>query len=238
MKRLLIILLSVFMLMLSNSCDELEKDNDSDPNVIGGNTDVGIGQVGNTISNGRIYVGNNSIDFPAEAKVTKNEGGIATLNLKANILDLKNSNIYRMYKDQYNLDDLLNRIPSQYLDNEGNLDAEVAVKITSEGIQDFVNRDGKAHTIVKFDAKVGDEYKLTKSNGHVLTRKVTERSDEDDFPYGFYYIKTITVEQPSAYPGVQKFTYKANHRFGIVHVEALLDDGSKVSTYIYSQNEM
>lgn len=77
---------------------------------------------------------------------------------------------------------------------------------------------------------------MSKSDGKTITRTVTARSDVDDFPYGFYYIKTITIEQDSRIPGIQKFVYRANHKFGIVYLEIYLEDGSKVSSYIFAPN--
>lgn len=96
--------------------------------------------------------------------------------------------------------------------------------------------DNKAHTLIKYDCKVGDSYTLTKSTGRVLTRTVTARSDKDDFPFGLWMIKTITAEQNLGVYGVRKFIYRANHRFGIVHVIAIMDDGDTAKTYLYSDS--
>jgi hypothetical protein len=104
-------------------------------------------------------------------------------------------------------------------------------------MQDNMNADGKLHTLVKYDANVGDQYKLTTSNGKTITRTVTEKTNQDDFPYGFYNIKTIKVEQDSRVPGIRGFVYRLNHRFGLVFVEIIMEDGSTAKLYLYSQNE-
>jgi hypothetical protein len=77
---------------------------------------------------------------------------------------------------------------------------------------------------------------MSKSDGKTITREVIARSDEDDFPYGFYEIKTITVEQDSRIEGIKKFVFRANHKFGIVYVEVYMEDGTKISSYVYPQN--
>lgn len=231
MKNLLLGLgIAVFIALLF-SCNVT----DSDSNSLGGDTDVPMGQVGNVFSNGSLNIAGDQLSYPVDATIIENNNGIATINVKIDMDEVKNHAMYKQYNSTFNLDNLVGRIPEEFLDNDGNIDADLKFKITSEGIQDYVNRDGKAHTLVKFDANVGDEFNLKKSGGQILKRKVTQKSTEDDFPYGFFYIKTITVEQPSNYPGVSKFVYKANHRFGLVYAEAVFEDGSKASSYLYSQ---
>ena len=90
--------------------------------------------------------------------------------------------------------------------------------------------------MVKYDGKVGDTYKLKKSDGNTITRTITQKSTDDDFEYGFYYIKTITVEQDSRIPGISKIVYKFNHKFGLVYLEFVADDNSKAGTLVYPQN--
>jgi hypothetical protein len=236
MKKLAMISTLLCTLFLFSYCDAINSifDDKKEPNEIGGDTNVPIAQVGNQFSTGTINVAGQNANIPHTVSIIKNESGVATVNVKVNIATVKNHQLYQQYKNTYNLDDLINRIPASYKDVNGNIDGNVKIKITSEGIQDFINRDGKAHTIVKFDAKVGDEYNLTKSGGQTLRRTVTQKSTTDDFSYGFMNIKTITTEQSSSYPGVKKIVYKSNHKFGIVHVEIQLEDGSKVSSYVYS----
>lgn len=225
MKKALLLLITVSFIF--TGCEKItslfEKPKD-DPNSIGGDTNVPINQPGNTISIGTIKFGNNSYDSKESIKVIKNDNGLTTFEVKAEI------------PKGTDLENLINRIPVNIKDANGNINTTVNLKITSEGIQDFFNKDNKPHTLVKYDANVGDTYKITKSDGKTITRTVTQKSTTDDFPYGFYYIKTITVEQDSRIPGIKKFVFKANHKFGLVYFEIQMDDGSKVSSYLYSTN--
>ncbi len=202
------------------ACD---KDESNDPNSLGGDVKTEISNVGDEFDLS-VQVGDQYVNLNDQIKVISNNNGLVTMNIKANVSQAPK------------IKQLLDKIPGNVYDAQGNIDANVQLKVTTEGIQDFFNKDQKPHTLVKYNAKVGDQYKMTKSDGKTITRTVTARSDVDDFPYGFYYIKTITLEQDSRIPGIQKFVYRANHKFGIVYLEIYLEDGSKVSSYIFAPN--
>jgi len=202
------------------ACD---KEESNDPNSLGGDVKTGISNVGDEFSLG-VKINDEYVNLNDQIVVKSNNNGLVTLNIKANVSQAPK------------IKELLDKIPQDTYDNAGNVDLDVQLKVTTAGIQDFFNKDHKPHTLVKYDAKVGDQYKLTKSDGKTITRTVTARSDVDDFPYLFWNIKTITIEQDSRIPGIQKFVYRANHKFGIVFVEVYLEDGSKVSSYIYAPN--
>jgi hypothetical protein len=127
-------------------------------------------------------------------------------------------------------------IPAVYKDQQGRLNTQMKYKITSEGIQDYANLDTEPFTMVKYDCKVGDTYKLKKSDGKTITRTVTAKSETDDFSWGFLLIKTITVEQDSRIPGISKIVYRFNHKFGLVYAEVVAEDGSKVSSLFFPSN--
>lgn len=202
------------------ACD---KDESNDPNSLGGDVKTEISNVGDEFDLS-VQVGDQYVNLNEQIKVISNNNGLVTMNVKANVSQAPK------------IKQLLDKIPGNIYDAQGNVDVNVQLKVTTEGIQDFFNKDQKPHTLVKYNAKVGDQYKMTKSDGKTITRTVTARSDVDDFPYGFYYIKTITLEQDSRIPGIQKFVYRANHKFGIVYIEIYLEDGSKVSSYIFAPN--
>jgi hypothetical protein len=223
--KIRLLLIIIFSLSLLIGCKK--KDENADPNVIGGDPNTEIGQVGNTFALS-LKFGNQSPNLNEDIKVISNNNGLVTLKVKANV------------NQAPQLKELLNRIPpnkysvpANLVDAQGNVDFNVQFKVTSEGIQDYLNAEGKPHTLVKYDAKVGDQYIFKKADGSTEVRTVTARSQTDDFPYGFYYIKTITVEQESRLPGVNKIIYKANHKFGLVHIEVKLDDGTSLSSYIF-----
>ena len=215
MKRAQILALSI--LVWAAACGE-----DEAPNDLGGDPDTPLGQVGNQFTTGSVTIGGVSYDFNATATVTANDNGIVTMTVVA---DLSSDPVFSTY-------DAL--IPDELKNADGVIETQFEMKMTTEGIQDTFNLDEEMHTVVKYDAAVGDTYKLTKSDGNTITRTVTARSDEDDFPYGFYQIKTITVEQDSRIPGIEKIVYRANHKFGIVYVEIFAEDGSSAGVYLYS----
>jgi hypothetical protein len=134
------------------------------------------------------------------------------------------------------LDVINDAVPSNYKDQNGKINVDLTFKSTSEGIQDynFFTKSGKFHTIAKFDAKVGDTYPIKNSDGVDIVRTVTERTDQDDFPYGFYNIKTIKVEEDPQIPGIKNIVYRVNHKFGLVWFEIEMEDGSKASSYFYT----
>lgn len=222
-KWLLFVVFSAFSL---TSCDKIEEllegDKKDDPNTISGTTTVPLNEVGNVVDVGTVTIGNNYYDFKETIKVIKNDNGLTTFEVKGTI------------PNSPEIQSFINKIPVNIKDANGNINTTFNMKITSEGIQDFFNKDGKQHTIVKYDANVGDTYKITKSDGKTITRTVTQKSTTDDYPYGFMNIKVITVEQDSRIPGVKKIVYKANHKFGLVNVQLVLEDGSTVSSNLYT----
>ena len=128
---------------------------------------------------------------------------------------------------------LLSGIKSKYKDANGNLDCEGTFKITDKGILDYNNADHEPFVLVKFDAKVGDKYTLTKSDGTVITREVVRKSTDDDWLWNEMWIKTIDVEQDSRIPGVKNLNFITNHKFGIVAVQVVLEDGTTSQVDLY-----
>jgi len=223
MKKLVIIFVVILPLFIL-SCSDIENllGGDEDPNELNGKTDIALAEEGNTFGVSP-KIGNNYVDINEDIKISKNENGIVTLDIKCDVPNIPE------------LEPYISKIPKEMISN-GRINAQVKFKVTSDGIQDYFNLDGKPHTIVKYNASVGDKYKLSKSDGKTITREVVARSDKDDFPYGFFDIKTITIEQDSRIEGIKKFVYRANHKFGIVFVEVHMEDGTKLSSYVYPNN--
>jgi len=197
---------------------------DDGGNTIGGDPNVPLSQVGNQIDVGTLVVGTGSFDLADQMIVTQNVSGVATYHINATI------------PNSPKVQALLALIPATYKDATGKVNVDLKMKVTTEGMQDYFNKDGAAFTLVKYDAKVGDVYTLTKSDGTKITRTVTQVSTTDDFYYSGLLIKTITVEQDSRIPGVSKIVMKINHKFGIVYAELQMEDGSKIYSYLYSTN--
>ena len=216
---LFIALLSIFILACGT--DPENEDN----NQLGGSTDIALGEVGNT---GYTVVEMNGNYTRLEGiEITENDNGVVNIHVDTDI-----SNIAGLS----NISDVISSIYPAFQDDDGKLVTDLKYKITSEGIQDYNNVDGKAHTLVKYDSNVGDTYTVELNNGNTLTRKVTAKSTEDDYQWGFFYIKTITVEQNAIAPGISKYRFRANHKFGLVNVEAVMEDGSVVAMYVYPDN--
>lgn len=219
MKKLLLFCLLAGMLF-SYSCIKPSKEDDS---TLNGSTDIPVSKSGNTFST-YISANGSSSGASGSASVTKNDAGVATVHVIANI------------KSAPGLTFIKNLIPSKYFDAQGNVVLDGKVKATDEGLLDYTNSDGKPFVMVRYDCSVGDTYKLTKADGKIITRTVTQKSTTDDFSYGLMLIKTITVEQDSRIPGIKKIIYKFNHKFGIVYVEAVATDGTKAGMLVYPQN--
>jgi hypothetical protein len=198
------------------SCSSFDLDG-AKSNTINGTTDVPMNKVGTNFKTSvsipmSIYTGK------ASASVAKVENGVTTISFEATLPANQ---------------PLLNGIKSKYKDANGNLKCEGTFKITNEGILDYNNADHEPFVLVKFDAKVGDKYKLKKSDGTVITREVVRKSTEDDWLWNGMMIKTIDVEQDSRIPGVSKLIYFTNHKFGIVGVRAKLEDGTTSQVDFY-----
>lgn len=200
-----------------------KKSATADDSTLDGSTDITISKSGNSFSS---YISSNGLSTgaSASASITKNESGVATVHVTANI------------KNATGLTFIKNLIPAKYLDASGNVVLDGKVKATDQGLMDYTNADGKPLVMVRYDASVGDTYKLTKADGKIITRTVTQKSTTDDYSYGMMLIKTITVEQDSRIPGISKIIYKFNHKFGIVYVEAVAQDGTKAGMQIYPQS--
>ncbi|MDO9510962.1 MAG: hypothetical protein Q7J34_04325 [Bacteroidales bacterium] len=177
----------------------------------------------NTVGNeffGSINLGGTYFETNESIKVVSNVGGLLTLSVKS-LLPINHP--------------LTILIPKNLKDSQGNLDTQVKVKNTADGILDYTNSDAAPQVLVKYNASVGDKYILKKSNGQTITRTVTAKSTEDDYPYAFMYIKVITVEQDSRIPGVKKIVYHANHKFGLVGVSIEMEDGTSSKITLMSK---
>lgn len=119
-------------------------------------------------------------------------------------------------------------------------------KVTENGIYDYVYSNGdknKPFTLVKFDAKVGDQWEF-KVGTQTVVRKVTHVSTDNDTFYGAMMIKTIDVEEtiPSglqvkgAASPFTKILWKFNHKFGFIMAFGTKTNGTTVNLYSYDTN--
>jgi hypothetical protein len=221
MKKALLFLIAL-ALLFSASCDLIDEITEKE-NELNGETDIPLNETGNTFSPVP-YINGTYSEIPTSITITESTDGLVTLDI---VIDLQNEPSLAQFN---------NMIPAEYKDSQGRINTQGKVKITSEGFLDYTNIDNEPHTLVKYNCKVGDTYKIEKSDGNTITRTVTQKSTEDDFSYGFYMIKTITVEQDSRIPGIQKIVYKFNHKFGLVAAEVVAEDGSNISSLFYPSN--
>jgi hypothetical protein len=112
----------------------------------------------------------------------------------------------------------------------------VEAKITSNGIYDYVYSNGdksKPFTLVEFDANVGDKWEYNVGNQKVK-REVVRKSVTDDVEYGFYYVKTIDVEETipagtmvnGTASNIKKILWKFNHKFGFIEADITTTDNT------------
>jgi len=104
---------------------------------------------------------------------------------------------------------------------------DVQFKSTSEGIESVAGLD--PGIIVKYNAKVGDTYTTASKK----KRTVMSVSTADEFPYGFMLIKVTKVEEDTNAMGVKKINYWTNHKWGLVAIEFVFDDGSTAKFPLY-----
>jgi hypothetical protein len=87
---------------------------------------------------------------------------------------------------------------------------------------------------VNYNSNVGDTYPIGNTGE---SRKVVSKSTTDDYPYGFFMIKTIQVESDAMLfggsAGIKSIRYIANHKFGIVGLKATFSDGTSATYPVY-----
>lgn len=213
--------LSVLFIVTSSliSCDIIGGGSSSSATEPIGGDPTPMGSVGNTFS----VAGFSGITDEV-IEVTENSGGVSTIEFTSTVTDPV-------------LLDLADQLG--FLQVNGNqVSGSKKFRITDKGIQAYT-KDGNPFTIVEYGAKVGDTYQLKRSSSD-LVRKVTHKSTDDDYPWAFFYIKTVQVEETGqTMPGISKIKYIANHKFGLVGYELHFEDGSqkKVTLFSYLDNE-
>ena len=198
------------LLLLVISCDLLDNQKITSDSI-GGSTDLEMNTVGTTF-NSYVKIGTTNFNANSSITVTNNSNGVLTLNVKATLPS-----------------NLASLVPAAFKDASGKLSTNIKVKNTSEGILDYSNADGKPFVIANYSSSVGDKYTITKSNGTTITRTVTAKTTVDDFPYGMLMIKTMTIEQDSRIPGINKIIYKVNHKYSLVQITFVMNDGTKTT---------
>lgn len=218
MKRL--IYLAILLLFVTSSCDQLGIGDSKDSSELKGSSNIPINTVGNEFSTIGFSVNGTWVEFDPTMTITKSENGVNTIKITADL------------STNTTLSKLNALIPSNLKDAQGRVNFEMKVKVTDKGWLDYSNVDQEPCVLVRYDDKVGDKYTVTTSSGSVIEREITYKSTDDDYAYGFMEIKVIKVEQETSFPGIQKYVMYFNHKFGLVGLEIVAEDGTTLKTSI------
>ena len=217
MKKVLILVYSIAFLLLCFSCEDLF--NKEDPTKLNGDQSP-MGELGVEVSSTTAEVAGVS---NCAASVVTLKDGVSTYSGSATVKNelLKN---------------ILASVPGITINGDKVTASNFDFKLTNEGFECLTGPG--AGILVKYDSNVGDTYPIG-STGKVRT--VVAKTGEDDYPYGFMLIKVLQVEENPSYlkssTGVSKITYVANHKFGLVGVKILLEDGSSATFPVYTNAE-
>jgi hypothetical protein len=219
--------LLVTVLLVFTSCAKEDKNTE-----LGGDTDIALTKV-DSVSGVSIRYNNEYIGF-TEMKVISNVKGDVTYKAKMDLhtlsddLKLKALDLLPKIKDYYDVANL-KITPDQ------KIEFDFKLKITSEGYMDYFT-EGKPWVMAKYGDGVGTEYAIKNNKGQVLSRKVTEKTGIDEWPFGFYLIKTSLIEHvpPADNPVFNKISYRVNHKFGLVFIDFELKDGTKLGINIFA----
>lgn len=217
MKNLLVLFLFLIMVFLSLSCEDTDKRDDS--NVLAGEQSE-MGKVGVTVTSSSAEIAGVS---NASAVVDNLENGISSYSAQATVTNdiLKN---------------MIANFPGVLIDGDNVSVENLQIQQTTGGIKCITGPD--SGILINYNSNVGDTYPIG-STGRVRT--VVSKTGVDDYPYGFYLIKTIQVESNRlglrSATGVSKITYIANHKFGMVGVKVTFTDGSSAIFPVYSSTQ-
>ncbi len=237
--------LLIFFLFHVSGCSE----NSLGPNEIGGEPNLDLTREGGVFG---ISLGTDSSipgldNLRDSIYISKNNNGIVTMRVRA-VFDTVFTNALQEALGTTGMpDDLLHDVLETYvkrfnatLDTTNKsrmtLQADLVFKVTSEGIQEFVSSGGDhSHpfTIVKYNANVGDTYQFTNTEGVDVTRTVTYKSTEDDYPVAFWLLKVIKVDEQKSDQMTKKLTYVTNHKYGLVAIEVDTITGKELRLTIF-----
>ncbi len=215
MKKLIPFFVIIMALVVLQAC---KKDEAEDNNALGGDPSP-MGAVGTVVT---------STEVP--------ELGIS--NLRSEVVTLADGvSSYNGYGivTNANIKNILSNLPGVTIIGDSVVVKDFKYRLTSEGVESLVPIS--PGIIVRYSAVVGDTYDVG-STGR--KRTVVSRSTDDDYFYGFFLIKVIKIEEPTPglkSMGVNKITYWANHRFGMVGVQFNFTDGDSLKMPVYTSAE-
>jgi len=208
----------IVIALLVISCDPDVKANMK----IGGDTDYAENQVGAT-STATINVDGTSIGNQIQTTVVGNTDGVVSVKFTGKI-PTQYTQLIEDFGNTYYKEKYIKNKP-QYVDANGNVNMTVKLLNSSEGVA-YISPTDKQFVVMKYDVQVGNKWEYTKNSGKVTKFEVTQKSTTDDYPYGFFDIKVVKVEQTVEEPGFSKIVYIGNHKFGLVGIEINIEDGT------------
>ncbi len=219
-KKLAILSLILVLLVGIDSCTKA-----TDPNVLTGDTNIPMTQVNSQTTT---YLTINGVSQPGSGIVTviSNNNGMVTYGTSIDLTTYSDSALTTIATllpqaiSYYNPKNVVWSISPQ-----GLLNVQFTIKITSDGMQNYFV-DGQPWTVGYADG-VGTNYTVKRTNGNVLTAKVTEKTGNDDWGYGMLLIKTSLVEYeaPADDPVISKVFFRVNHKFGLVYLKVIGKNG-------------
>lgn len=251
MAHLRLLFLTLLVSVVLPSCGLLEST-DEGPNDLNGNTDLDLTDVGNhwgaSINLARLFPNGWTYDYKDSNVVTKRENGITTVsvNLDASFDLVHEFDTLLGTQDlpQAAKMEVVNWILDRYgatidlsTPNRLKIKAEVKVKVTDQGIQEFMSSKGdlsKPFTVIKYNMNVGDNWSFTDSKGVTTRRTVTYHSSTDDYPVGFWNLKVYKTESVvDNDPVLQKIVYVTNHKFGLVGIHLFTKTGKEIPVTVF-----
>ncbi len=206
-----------FSLGVANMSCSSSSDNDDSGVLTGSQSDMGL--VGVTVASSSSEIAGVS-NF--SAVVESLENGISSYSAQATVTNPLVKN-------------MIANFPGVVIDGNNVSISDLKIQQTTDGIKCVTGPF--AGVLVKYDAAVGDTF----AAGSGKVRTVVSKTGVDDYPYGFYMIKTIqvesTVSEAARLSGINKITYIANHRFGMVGVKVNFEDGTNATFPVYSSAE-
>lgn len=204
MQKIVRIVSCVFLLALATSCEKWFSDEDDKVELKGEQS--AMGQPGVKFDSWHSIEGVSYIS----AVVVSLEDGVSVVSGSAKVINPA----YR---------ELIKDFPYVQIVGDSVFVKDIKFRMATDGFE-LLTGDTPG-IIAKYDSKVGDTYPMG-SEGKVRT--VIEKTDENDYPYGFMYIKVMKVEEIAGgelqAKGVEKIHYFANHRFGLVGIQLIASD--------------
>lgn len=227
MKKLfkILVLLVVVGIGFGSGCTETS----TDPNSLGGSTDLDISKAGNEIYT-YLSLDGTLIQMEDSIFIASNNNGVVTTRGRITVTKAELRRLDTIFGTTglpWNLkyaalSVLGNTTVDTTKPDDVTIRFELKSKITSEGIQDFRYSGGnesKPFMLVRYSDPVGKKYTFTDSSGVTHEREIVLKAETEDWAMGWLNVKSIRIdEKVTGNPFYDKITYITNHKFGFIGV--------------------